>query len=216
MEIQPGGDLSIDSTVRNKFRWAWLEEYDDNKDHLAEYVVKLNIPGAAKCSWCQAHLKYANGGKGLLKAHAKALTHNLRRNTCKTNQTTPASSDDIEVVGDCVSAIPVNSTSNNNHPSEKQSYSSSKAMPQEGPNFEDRKSHAEARTLAFVADHYLPITIVSDLIEYAKDMSMDKSALFDLAMQRSAAIYKLTDGFHTVVHKRLVQDLRQSPFSVPS
>ena len=36
---------SIESTVRNRFKWFWLEERDSSGDLLADYFRKLPEPG---------------------------------------------------------------------------------------------------------------------------------------------------------------------------
>ncbi|XP_023154459.2 enoyl-CoA delta isomerase 2 isoform X1 [Amphiprion ocellaris] len=35
---------AVDATVKNAFRWSWLEEKDTNGDFLSEYIRKLDKP----------------------------------------------------------------------------------------------------------------------------------------------------------------------------
>ena len=52
-EVDRTANLAIiDHSVRNKFKWNWLEEKDANGDYLSDYVRKLSTSGFAKCKWC--------------------------------------------------------------------------------------------------------------------------------------------------------------------
>ena len=33
----------IDATGKNKWKWSWLEEKDENGDYLSTYVRKINV-----------------------------------------------------------------------------------------------------------------------------------------------------------------------------
>ena len=80
-------------------------------------------------------------------------------------------------------------------------------------NFHDRKSHAEACTQAFVAEHSLPLAMVPHIIKYAQ-MSRDQKVLENLSMERQTATYKLKEGLSRCVQKRLVLEMRKSKFSL--
>ena len=75
----------------------------------------------------------------------------------------------------------------------------------------DRQAHGEARTLAFAAEHNIPLSKVPDLVEYAKEMSKDPKALDKISMGRTSASYKLRLGY--VTKKRLVLDMQMYPLS---
>ena len=45
-------DRKIDATCRNKLKWSWLEEKDENGDYLSSYVRKINVSGSAFCIYC--------------------------------------------------------------------------------------------------------------------------------------------------------------------
>ncbi len=52
-EVDRSANLAeIERSVKNKFKWAWLEEKYVNGDYLADYVRKLTLPGYAYCKWC--------------------------------------------------------------------------------------------------------------------------------------------------------------------
>lgn len=78
----------------------------------------------------------------------------------------------------------------------------------------DRQSHAEARTLAFVAEHNMKLDHVPDLVEYAKEMVRDHRALDQMSMGQTSATYKMTHGLGYVTKKRLVHDMQTYPFSL--
>ena len=56
----------IDATVRDKFRWDWLENKDDNGVYYSDYVRKLNCPGKALCTVCNSPISYGSSGKKAL------------------------------------------------------------------------------------------------------------------------------------------------------
>ena len=81
-------------------------------------------------------------------------------------------------------------------------------------SFLDRKTHAEARTLAFLCENSLPLSLTPQLIEYAKEMAHDSRVLGSINMERTTASYKLREGLGLAYHEELVSDLRSSKFSV--
>ena len=80
----------IDKSCKNKFRWDWLEEKDDNGDYLSTYIRKLDIPGKVKCDLCKVDITYASTGKSDLKSHARKKDHVSRRNSVKDTHSLPA------------------------------------------------------------------------------------------------------------------------------
>ena len=54
--------------VKNKFKWAWLEEF-------GEWCGKPKKPGVVFCAPCNQELKYSNRGKCQLQRHAKLEKH---------------------------------------------------------------------------------------------------------------------------------------------
>ena len=81
-------------------------------------------------------------------------------------------------------------------------------------NLADWKSHAEARTLAFMTEHDLKLNKAPHLIDYAKEMARDPKALDNITMSRTSATYKLVDGLGAATQKRLVNDMKENFFSL--
>ena len=82
--LDRSSDLKVvESGVRNKFKWTWLEEKDDNNDFLAQ-------PGVAFCIYCQQCLDYGGRGKSFLLRHSESASHKRKRNLVKTTQWLPA------------------------------------------------------------------------------------------------------------------------------
>lgn len=48
--LQRGDDLACDKSIKNKFKWSWLEEKDKNDDFLSSYIRKTDRPGQYKSS----------------------------------------------------------------------------------------------------------------------------------------------------------------------
>ena len=68
----------IEKGVKNKWVWGWCESPDANGDYLSDYIWKVNLSGAAICQ-CNKKISYGNGGKNVLKQHAKKQVHiNMR------------------------------------------------------------------------------------------------------------------------------------------
>ena len=45
--------------VKNTFSWIWLEDKDDHRDFLSEYVLKIDLAGFAVRQWCKnSQIKY--------------------------------------------------------------------------------------------------------------------------------------------------------------
>ena len=89
--LDHSSDLKVvESGVRNKFKWTWLEEKDVNNDFLSESVRKLAHPGVAFCIYCQQRLDYGGRGKSFIKKHSESASHKRKRNAVKTTQSLPA------------------------------------------------------------------------------------------------------------------------------
>ena len=80
----------IEKGVKNKFKWSWLEEKDDNGDFLSGYIRKLQDSGYCYCLICDHKLNYGSRGRAALIKHAKTDFHVKLRDLTKTNQTLPA------------------------------------------------------------------------------------------------------------------------------
>ena len=75
----------IEEGVKNSFRWFWLDEKDQNRQYLSEYIQKVNIPGKALRTYCNSLLNYSSGGKKDIKNHSKNKKHVQTVNLRKTN-----------------------------------------------------------------------------------------------------------------------------------
>ena len=63
MEVNRSDNVNaIDSGVKNRFRWQWLESKDDAGQFLSDYIRKLDVAGVAKCIICDDKIKYASSG----------------------------------------------------------------------------------------------------------------------------------------------------------
>ena len=48
---------AVDSNVKNKWRWAWLDEKNDNKEPHRLWCVKLDKAGVCLCRVCISEIK---------------------------------------------------------------------------------------------------------------------------------------------------------------
>ena len=53
----------IDATCRDKFKWEWLEDLDDDGVYYSDYVKKLNAAGKVMWSVCKSTVTYSSSGK---------------------------------------------------------------------------------------------------------------------------------------------------------
>ena len=79
---------------------------------------------------------------------------------------------------------------------------------------QDRKSNSEATVVSFIAEHSLSLRMAPHLIGFAKELARDPVVLNPLSMERPKLTYKLKYGLNTSIHKKLVNDLRSSYFSI--
>ena len=81
-------------------------------------------------------------------------------------------------------------------------------------SFADRKANAEAMIVSFGAENSLTFTVQSKIIKLAKELAKDPKVLQDLSLERTSLTYKLKEGVAEVAHKRLIQELQNTPFSI--
>jgi len=79
---------------------------------------------------------------------------------------------------------------------------------------DDRVKNMEAILLAFLAQHNLPLSMSSSLIELCQEFGRDREALKRLSMDRTTASYKLKYGLSKTIEDALLHQLRKSPFSL--
>ena len=81
MRKNPYGDSFDDRGIKNKFRWAWLDEVvkhkDGSQESLKEGVIKVDTPGLAICSRCNGckPMQYGSRGKIVFMKHATTDLH---------------------------------------------------------------------------------------------------------------------------------------------
>lgn len=78
----------------------------------------------------------------------------------------------------------------------------------------DRVHNAEAMMLSFAAENSMSFSQVPKLISLAKALFSDKSALDQLAMDRTSASYRMTHGLALTYKESLLKDLRTYKFSL--
>ena len=81
----------IDTKVKNKFRWDWLETKDNNGTYLSDYIRKIKLSGVAYCLWCHNNVKYGFSGKQALADHATTAKHKKSMKTQKKHPETASS-----------------------------------------------------------------------------------------------------------------------------
>ena len=67
----------IDATCKNKWKWSWLEDKDENGDYLSSYVTKINVSSSAFCIYCNKTSVYGNTSNKDLLNHVKKSTEHL-------------------------------------------------------------------------------------------------------------------------------------------
>jgi len=89
--------FEIDKTVKNKFRWEWLEKTvqvplsKGKAKHIAitEWIRKMDIPGKAKCITCRKLISYGSRGCISLVEHCESTQHLKIVKDVATNQSLP-------------------------------------------------------------------------------------------------------------------------------
>ena len=81
MPDQPVDLKAVDCSVKNKFRWDWLQRrasLSDQTYSLAECIRKVNLPGQALCVWCNDIINYGGTGCNSLLMHTRTKKHQHR------------------------------------------------------------------------------------------------------------------------------------------
>ena len=65
----------IDASVRDKFKWEWLEAKNDSGNFFSDYMQKLNGGGKALCTTCDIVISYGSSGKKAFTKHGKSKSH---------------------------------------------------------------------------------------------------------------------------------------------
>lgn len=204
-----GTDLkAIEGNIKNKFNWTWLQEEDNTGEFLSSWARKVDVPGKVRCIVCNDTVSYGSGGKKDLKRHPSKKEHQRLLNLKKTNQTLSSA---LNAVQEVVCSLPYGAPEN--------VHSEAVCSSRRDPNlpkivsFEDRKAHAEAFIVSFLAEHCLPFTMAPKLIEFAQMMSSDAKVLQQLSMSNATASYKLREGLGQYLDEELSNELKESFFS---
>ena len=73
--MNPGEDaLLVDKGLKNKWRWAWVEEKGKDSKPFGSWCKKLSEAGASFCT-CLRKLRYATSGKKVLGRHELDPAH---------------------------------------------------------------------------------------------------------------------------------------------
>ena len=84
MTREEGNVREIDSPIRNKWCWNWIEHTPANDGVcFSAYFRKLNKPGIALCLWCDKEVNYSGKGLSSLIQHSQTSMH---KNVAKTRQ----------------------------------------------------------------------------------------------------------------------------------
>ena len=213
----------IDATCRNKWKWSWLEEKDENCDYLSSYVRKIDVFGFAFCIYCKKPLIYGNTGKKDLLKHATKSTEHLssKKNYLSITllplhwrKPTIDSSSEIStctpLARECT--MPYGVAENVHTTAACPSLKENTSHPI--VSVSDRKHHLEGYILSFIAENLLPLSVVPKLIEFSQFLSRDPKALSQLRMNRTAASYKLKHGLSVHIRKKVVDCMKKYPFSI--
>lgn len=74
--VKEGTDVSdIDKTVKNKWRWAWLNEMGDNGKPFSSWCKKMKMAGVCFCVVCHKKIVYGSNGKKVLARHQSEASH---------------------------------------------------------------------------------------------------------------------------------------------
>lgn len=74
--MKPGEDVKhIDKGIKNKWRWAWLEDLGVDGKPFSSWCQKLPQPGVCYCTLCRKKLVYGTSGKKMLPRHEQDAFH---------------------------------------------------------------------------------------------------------------------------------------------
>lgn len=91
MDVQRGSDMKrIDSGIKNRFQWKWLENKNNSGTFLSDYFRKIEIAGKVRCLVCNQTIMYGSSGLKALIKHGNSTAHETASKIKKGNQTLPA------------------------------------------------------------------------------------------------------------------------------
>eukprot|EP00111_Clytia_hemisphaerica_P013916 TCONS_00040959-protein len=212
-----GEQCDLEGTVKNKWRWCWLEERDlgPHKDFLSDYIVKINKPGYAYCTYCKTPISYGSAGKNNLRKHAQTKEkHKKEREVRVSNTSLPVSYYEPVTNTDQqpTCQLPYGAADNVH---DKELCDSGKVVVKKPlVSLLDRKCNIEAYIVSFICEHNLPLSVAPHLTQLCKDLSVDSKALNAVNISATSATYKIVDGLGVHKRRQIISNLRKSPFSI--
>lgn len=74
--VEEGTDVGpIDKSVKNRWRWAWLDEKGDDETPIRSWCKKMKKPGVCMCVICHKTIPYGSNGKKVLIRHQSDASH---------------------------------------------------------------------------------------------------------------------------------------------
>ncbi|KAI8777450.1 hypothetical protein BgiBS90_021653 [Biomphalaria glabrata] len=67
--------ITLDQSVKNKWRWQWLETDNGTGTLFKEWCKKIDAPGVCYCIVCNQTLSYGSSGKKCLMDHSNNASH---------------------------------------------------------------------------------------------------------------------------------------------
>lgn len=65
----------LESKIRNKFRWEWMEKEDFSKELIKLWCKKIDVAGSCFCCYCNLSLRYSSEGFKSLFSHSATAHH---------------------------------------------------------------------------------------------------------------------------------------------
>nr|XP_054772041.1 LOW QUALITY PROTEIN: laminin subunit alpha-2-like [Lytechinus pictus] len=91
MDVERGTNIKqIDSGIKNKFQWKWLENKDNSGMFLSDYFREIDLAGKAQCIVCNQTIVYGSSGMKALMKHGNSDAHKTASKIKRENQTLPA------------------------------------------------------------------------------------------------------------------------------
>ena len=216
----------IDKSCRDKWKFEWMLEEDKNGDLFSSYIRKVDKPGMAWCLTCEKLIVYGQCGFKALMRHSGRICHTKKKNTLNATSSLGACFMSSKELNSCAKedkkvklpyGMPnpiINSVEKTLGVVGVGLESTNNSEVRVPVSFKDRKTHQEAMVLAYLAEQDLPLSKSSGIVELAQELARDPKALNELRLERSTATYKLKYGLSVTIKKRLLNAMRESPFSL--
>lgn len=175
---------SLETKVKNKWRWPWLDERDSDGRQWGDWCQKIDVAGSCLCSPCSKVLSYASNGKKALRLHAEDAQHRKNVRLVKSNELLPGAEPSTPAQKACQTSIP------------------------------DQVAELRSVTAAFLSEHCLPFSLAADLVEFAKRMNSHPNVLSKVSLSRTSATYINTHGVAKSFKNELTTKLTNAHFSL--